>query len=289
MLPTYQKTRYEPGYGIRLNHTAGTSAEDSTLGYPHWTTEFLLFYFIQGTGSIKIEGRHYSIHRGDMILLNPSELFHCTVDEGIYHERIVLHINETVTRAFPCNCHDLFIAFYKRPKGIGNHISAQATAEKGLDALVHSIYQHIRCTDPVNTVLTVCKTMELLAKLNELLVSAPAESQSSAHENPLIQNVLFYLNEHFREDISISEIAQKFRVDKSYLSHLFKTYVGTSLWNYVIFRRIYLFNSLISWNCSIEEASIQAGFHNYSNFFRLYKKHMKMTPAQFKKQLDITK
>jgi AraC-like DNA-binding protein len=27
------------------------------------------------------------------------------------------------------------------------------------------------------------------------------------------------------------------------------------------------------------------GFNNYSNFYRLYKKHLKITPQQFKEQL----
>lgn len=45
------------------------------------------------------------------------------------------------------------------------------------------------------------------------------------------------------------------------------------------------FHALVRNGHSIEDASWQAGFANYSNFFRLYKKHTGMTPIQFKKQL----
>lgn len=284
MQSTYQKLRYTTGYGVRLNHTMGVSAEASTLGFPHTTPEFMLYYFIHGTGNIKIEGRSYEIGEGDMILLNPTEIFHCSIDSSKYHERFVLHIDDTVMQNFPCDCHELLNSFYKRQKGYGNHISAQTVAANGLDTLVQSIYQHIQRNESVNTAMVICKTIELLAQLNLLLTDLSAITKPPTYENKLIHSVLHYLNGHFQEDISISTVSQKFNIDKSYLSHLFKANVGTSLWNYVIFRRINYFNNLITQNYSIEEACHLAGFQNYSNFYRLYKKHMDLTPQQFKQQ-----
>ena len=57
------------------------------------------------------------------------------------------------------------------------------------------------------------------------------------------------------------------------------------LWTYVILRRIQRFNELLQQGCAAEEASRRVGFQNYSNFFRLYKKYERMTPAEYKKQL----
>ena len=284
MYPTYQKLRYTTGYGVRLNHTMGNSAEASTLRFPHYSTEFMLYYFIHGTGNIKIEGRNYDIQAGDMILLNPTEMFHCTIDSSKYHERFVLHIDNSVMQSFPDSCQDLLNIFYSRQKGYGNHISAQTAAENGLDTLVKSIYAHIQGKKAVNTAMVICKTVELLVQITTMLAHSSATTQPPAYENKLIHNVLLFLNAHYQEDISISSIAEAFHVDKSYLSHLFKDNVGTSVWNYVIFLRINHFNNLITQNHPIEEACHQAGFQNYSNFYRLYKKHMAMTPQQFKQQ-----
>ena len=106
------------------------------------------------------------------------------------------------------------------------------------------------------------------------------------HDSSLIDEILVYINQHYKGDISITVIAEKFGIHKSYLSHLFTQNVGMSLWNYVILRRINAFNDLLRKGLSIEEAAYQVGFQNYSNFFRLYKKHTGMTPMQFKKQLQ---
>ena len=86
----------------------------------------------------------------------------------------------------------------------------------------------------------------------------------------------------------LEEIAKQFYADKYYISHLFKEQVGVTLWNYVIFRRLTAFNDLIRANTPIEDACFRVGFQNYSNFFRLYKKHMQMTPREFKQSVGKT-
>ena len=284
MLTNYKKISFESGSGVRVTHTTGESAEDSTIGYLHCTTEFLLFCFIQGTGNIKIEGTEYTISEGDMVLINPSELFHCTIDGGKYHERYVLHIDETISRHFPIASQELFSKLYRRQKGMGNLIPASLANQLGLDAFTSSICQNIQKTDPASTALTICKTVELLATLYRYQMDLSEQIQIPARENELIKRVLYHLNNHFQEDITIEDVAKEFGMNKSYLSHLFTAHVGASMWNYVIFRRINYFNSLISNNVSIEEAYRQSGFQNYSNFYRLYKKYMDMTPTQFKHQ-----
>lgn len=281
---TYQKHCYTTGYGVQLNHTMGSSAEASTLGFPHSTSEFMLYYFLHGTGNIKIEGRSYEIQAGDMILLNPAEMFHCTIDSSKYHERYVLHIDNSVIQNFPDNCQDLLNTFYARQKGYGNHISAHTVTESGLDTLMKSIYTYIQGEKAADTAMVICKTVELLVQINTILKDPSAVAQPPTYENKLIHRVLLFLDKHHQENISISNIAQNFNIDKSYLSHLFKNNVGTSVWNYVIFLRINHFNNLIIHNHSIEEACHQSGFQNYSNFYRLYKKHMGITPQQFKQQ-----
>jgi len=127
-----------------------------------------------------------------------------------------------------------------------------------------------------------CKIAELLSAMGELSHTEQKENQVPL--NPIVESVLEYLNIHFKEDLSITAVAEKFNIDESYLSHLFKEHTGVSLWTYVIYRRIQTFNKLILNGGSAEENCYKVGFRNYSNFFRLYKKHMGISPSQFKKE-----
>ena len=94
-----------------------------------------------------------------------------------------------------------------------------------------------------------------------------------------------YINKHYNEDITLEKLAEKFHFSKYYISHLFKDYAGVSPYDYLIIRRLYNFNDLVRGKTSISEACFLVGFNNYSNFFRLYKKHFKITPQQFKNSL----
>lgn len=282
----YSKSSYRGNLGYIITHTKGFFAADSTIGYPHRTSEYMIYYFVEGSGNIKIEGRQYDIEKGDVIMLNPSELFYCSVDNDIFHERIVLHVNETILKNFNCSGASLFYPFYKRKKGVGNKISAKTVREQKIDVEFMKLQELSEREGEGVQLLCVCKTVEVLAKLGEAITPVSENSGEKALTHPLVNDVLVYLNANFKEELTIERVARVFSIDKSYLSHLFKEYVGISLWNYVIFRRIYLFNELIRENHSIEQTCYKAGFQNYSNFFRLYKKYMKMTPMQFKKQLE---
>ena len=281
----YEKNRYNHNLGYRILHVKGTYTGETVLPYLHHCLNYMLLYFKHGTGSIKVEGRHYNLSSGDIIILNPSELFQLSIKDNEYHERITINVSEDMLASFPHSCNTILEPFYKRSKGTGNHITAENVKKYGMDVCLDKILHCALSGENTSPLMCFCSISELLHRLGKSTASAASSDYEEAYLNPLIRDVLSYLNLHFKEDLNISDIAGEFNIDKSHLSHLFKESMGMSLWNYVIFRRIQLFNSLIRENHSVEETCYKVGFKNYSNFFRLYKKHMKMTPSEFKNHI----
>ena len=284
MNTNYTKILYDHKQGFSLHHTVGPEAGASTLDYLHCNIRNMLIWFIKGSGSIKVEGKHYNISEGDIVLLSPHELYHCNVNSDTYHERIVLYINDTILDSFPYDTEGVMDAFTKREKGSGNLIPAEIVKRIGANTTLSTLLKLFQAPTPTGKLLSVCKVIELLVQLKEAM--APSEPEPLTHDSSIIDKILVYINQHYKEDINVTGIAEVFSIHKSYLSHLFTKHVGMSLWNYVILRRIHAFNDLLRKGISIEEATYQVGFQNYSNFFRLYKKHTGMTPMQFKKQLQ---
>ena len=281
----YKKVLYDNNPGFRLHHTKGQFASESTTGYLHYDVELSFIYFVHGIGEIKIEGRRYTIEDGDLVLLKPSELYHCIVKDGTYHERLVLYFNSSLMKNFSESGENLLEPFYKRSDGKGNKIPATIIKEHGIDAEIEKLLQLTKNPSEINEILSVCKLIEILGELRTVILYNLSQGGFEIRENPLINDIIAYINQNFSRDISLDEISKVFYRDKYYISHLFKEEVGVTLWNYVIFRRLTAFNDLIRTNMPIEEACFRVGFQNYSNFFKLYKKHMQMTPAQFKKSL----
>ena len=262
----YKKTVYNlPGF--QLTHTVGADAGGSTTDYPHLNTERMLLYFIHGSGNVMLGDRSYRIHPGDLLLTHPGQLYHCAIDPHIFHERVVVHISQTFFQQFPC---DISHLQNKQSRYLPSNI-ASGLAPKLTELLGLADQQ----------ALAVCKLTELLAQLAEITEAANSDTPQ---ENRLIDRVLTYLNENFNKPISVDTVAVQFHITGSYLAHLFKEHTGLSLWNYVILRRLQLVNSLLRQGLSAEDACYRAGFDNYANFYRLYKKHLGMTPSQYKKQ-----
>ena len=282
MNPQYEKKRYNYGLGYRLLHIKGSHAGDSTLTYLHYSLSCMLLYFKSGEGVIKIEGRTYKLHTGDVVLLNPSEIFMFSVDDTIPHERLTVNVDESMFDSFGGIHKELFSPFYNRDKGTGNVIRAEKVQELGLDIYLDNIIKYAESLKQTVPLMIFCKLTELLSSLKE--ISAIPQNENQVPLNPLVESVLDYLNIHFKEDISISSVAENFNIDKYYLSHLFKEHTGVSLWTYVIYRRIQIFNNLILQGGTAEENCYKVGFQNYSNFYRLYKKHMGISPSQLKKE-----
>ena len=281
----YKKVLYDNNPGFRLHHTKGQFASESTTGYLHYDVELSFIYFVHGIGEIKIEGRKYTIEDGDLVLLKPSELYHCIVKDGTYHERLVLYFNSSLMKNFSETGGNLLEPFYKRCDGKGNKIPSTIIKEHGIDVEIEKLLQLTKNPHEINEILSVCKLIEILGKLRTVILHDLSQGGFEIRENPLINDIIAYINQNFSRDISLDEISKEFYRDKYYISHLFKEEVGVTLWNYVIFRRLTAFNDLIRTNMPIEEACFRVGFQNYSNFFKLYKKHMQMTPAQFRKSL----
>jgi AraC-like DNA-binding protein len=281
---------YSGGFNNSIRHVYGEKASASARQDYHHSMSLFFIYFIKGKARINIEDSIHELNEGEIILLNPSELFFYQVDDGIYHERITLSANVIrMMKYFPCDISGVFSPLYKRKAGEYNVINSERVKEFGLDKLFCELLEIRRENGEAVEPLAICKTIEIVWTINKIIASTPGENNNCTVKDSLVNRVLEYVNSHFADDICIQDIADHFSVHRSYLLHKFKEQMNIPLWDYVIKRRIFKFNSLVKENTALEEAAYQVGFPNYSNFYRLYKKNMGITPLEFKQQLKDVK
>lgn len=285
MAENLQRICYDSDPACRVHHTVGYADEYALMSQFHYDTSLIFLLFLRGHGEIRIEGRLYGFGEGDMIILNPSELHSCTIDDGEPFERISLHVSESVLDGFGTEGTVLFKAFYERERGVGNVLRAERLKEIGGDRLMMEILAHAAGSGAADPILMRCKVIELLAAINEAVDCGEPTDESPRIENELILDILQYLNTHYSEDISLSEVADRFYHSKYHVCHLFREQVGITMHDYLAMRRIHLVNDLIRRGDPISEACFSAGFRNYSNFFRLYKKHTGVSPQEFKNSI----
>lgn len=278
------KRCYESDLLYRVHYVCGKDAKGAYSDKLHYDTDLTIAYFKKIKGNIKIEGNSYELSSGDIVILNYDEL-HCVDILSEDCERITLYLNESIYRGYNEAISDLLDVFYKRKGGEWNLIQSALAKECGLDILIEEIHQHCEQQDPVSELVAFGKITELLSKLNRTVFTQKEATCIIHMNNPVVAQTIRYVGVHFAEEITCDSIAKIMHLNKCYLGRLFKKTVGITLWNYIINRRLLHFNDLIRQGYGAEEAANLSGFRNYSNFYRLYRSRVGMSPQEFMKYI----
>lgn len=103
--------------------------------------------------------------------------------------------------------------------------------------------------------------------------------------NPLIASALDYLYQHYRENLSLTELAEKLAVNPSYLSRLFKKETGKNFLEILTEYRIRKAKYLLEQPGSrVIEVCEQVGYSDYTYFYQVFKRLENMSPSEYKKR-----
>ncbi|MBE6629771.1 MAG: AraC family transcriptional regulator [Ruminococcaceae bacterium] len=101
--------------------------------------------------------------------------------------------------------------------------------------------------------------------------------------DPVLHKALLYIEEHLCEKLSLDDIAASIPASKSFLCHRFQERMKVSPKQYILQKRMAIAAKLIREGISPTEAAARVGYDNYSNFYRIYKKHRGDIPSKNKR------
>lgn len=91
-----------------------------------------------------------------------------------------------------------------------------------------------------------------------------------------------YIHNHYSETISLQELSEVLYLSRTYLSTLFKKYIGKSFSDYLIDYRLSRATELIKMHSlSLNEIASLVGYDNYPHFSKLFKKRYGATPREY--------
>lgn len=97
-----------------------------------------------------------------------------------------------------------------------------------------------------------------------------------------------HMDEHFREQVSLRDIAGMFHVSAGHLSRLFKKQERLSPQEYLINKRMEAAKAhLRRSDATLREIAWSCGFSDEFNLIKMFKSHVRMTPGDFRKMSSI--
>ncbi|MGI6176496.1 MAG: AraC family transcriptional regulator [Christensenellales bacterium] len=126
----------------------------------------------------------------------------------------------------------------------------------------------------------------LLSLMQQLLWNPVEIEPMQEEDDSLGLRIKEYIDEHYRENIRLEDIATAFHFSPYYLSHVFKEYSGFTINQYVIQRRIGEAQRLLSdTDMSIGDIARRVGYDNLNHFYVMFKKNKKYSPGYLREKL----
>lgn len=131
-------------------------------------------------------------------------------------------------------------------------------------------------------------TAEVLQILMELFRKYTVSEQRIYDYNgrEMIEKGLLFIQEHFRENISIDMIANHVGYSKFHFCRKFKEVTGCTVNTYINMQRIsYAKERFLNEKSVVGEVAEESGFQNAAYFSQIFRKYVKCSPGEYKKRI----
>ncbi len=225
-----------------------------------------LFCFLSGSASFFVEGTVYHLKSGDIVLMKKAEAHRLMINQSLPYERIVIMFNEN---AIVDDYKSEIISFLdSRPLGTKNIFPSNIVRNTNWIYYFKKICS-LKSTDKKRIYLTL-----LLLELKEHFPSLNYEYDIKDN----IIDIITFINENLAEELNLKNISEKFYISQSQLNRRFKKITGTTVWEYIITKRLLLAKELLKNGSRPTNVFLECGFSDYCSFYRAYRKKFGFSP-----------
>ncbi len=251
----------------------------------HYHPEVELIFVCKGSGKRQIGSNISYFSDGDLVLIG-SNLPHCGLT------------NENTN-----NDYEMVIQF--KPDFLGENIwetpemqRISALLEKSKAGIVFN--ENIKKTvgqkiadmhemSSLNKLLNFLEILDELATTQDyrILNAGKYYLQTQVEDNERINHIFNYVKDHFKEQITLEEIADLANMKVPSFCRYFKKITNKTFTQFVNEYRItHSLKLLAEQPLSITEVCFESGFNNFSYFNKTFKEYIKKSPSQYRKEFN---
>ncbi len=253
---------------IRYVTSAIYDKDWSSIMHSHPFTE--LFYVTKGEGKFHIEDKFFDVKEDDMIIVNANVTHAESSKNNQPFEYIVLGIDDISIITDSSENHNYYSIYnyvdYKHE--ILFYLKTLLIEASNKSEYYESIIQNI---------LEILIINIIRRNKNKLTLNSTKEVNQNC------EFIKKYLEDNYLEDINLDMLCKKTYMNKYYIVHSFKKYLGKTPIAYLNeFRLNKAANLLTSTDYSIAQITTSIGMNNQSYFSQAFKKMFNISPIEYR-------
>jgi len=244
----------------------------------HFHDYYEVLLYVEGDVRYIWESTSFLMERGDLIVIPPSYLHMSRLNsEKTQYTRYVFYLYPNVFDAIDGGA---LLDFLHANNGKPFLAALKPSALERVQALLEQLNAALTSSAQDDHALAQGLILQIFHIFNR---QAQQNSRSDSYFPQSVLDIQSYLDEHFTEVSTVSEVAAHFFYSREYVSRLFKRYLNTTITDYILKRRISYSQQLIASGLPLIDVGFQAGFGSVSTFIRSFRSVMGMTPSAYRK------
>lgn len=263
-----------PRQQIVLRNVASATYGGDWHSIPHSHSYTELFYIIDGDGQFQINGKLFPVQAHQLVVVNPNILHTEVSYEARPLEYIVLGIEG--------------LELASSGSGEAQYCIYSFPEHNAVLSCMQHVLQEMQERRPEYETLCLAYMDIIMVHLMRNAGVSVSHTHSRFPLNRQCAAVLQYIDQHYKESITLDLLAEKVSINKYYMSHAFKREYGVSPINYLIACRIREGKRLLAeTDLSLSQIAAVLGFSSSSYFSQSFRNAEGLSPTEYRKANQV--
>ncbi|MFC6293692.1 helix-turn-helix domain-containing protein [Lactiplantibacillus daoliensis] len=237
---------------------------------PHMHEALEIIYLTKGELKVMDATRHFILETGQFHIFNSNSV-HSTLFDGPLLKGIVLQISFRFIREL---VPDADLVHFSAKMGTPD-------AKRTVIRLLNQLLQLATSHEEYSYLSVYSRLMTLLRSLftDFKVPSSVRERRLSEKYFKRIQKITTYIEQHYTETVTLTDLATQVNLNPAYLSRFIKKHFGLTFYAYLTNIRLdHAYSQLVTTDNSIMLIAEQVGFANYAQFNKEFKLRYQQLP-----------
>ncbi len=244
-----------------------------------------IYLFLEGDVSFYIDEKLFELEKGNLMIIGPGTIHKAFINSPDSYRRLILQITEIELQQRSTQYTDYPLIFSQHQNQLFKVSAETLSFLSDLSANIYELFEnsYIKKIPP-----QFGEDLLLHAYLNIYLTHIGKLVQEETiqefkHEDPLVANIVSYIDKNLTTLTNVQEIADHMHMSKSRICERFVQYYKTSIWDYVITKRLVLSQKYLLQGKNVSDSCYLSGYNDYAHYLKTFKKKFGTSPKRFQK------